>query len=458
MEINNQILCDFCFTPLDSNKKCPKCGLSEDSYHSDADLLPPKTNLIGKYIIGRTLGRGGFGATYLAYSSDKRCPVAIKEYFPNQIACRAKGETDVSIVSNDKYDIFQRGAKRFFDEAKLMSRFNGSDNIVNVYEFFNYNSTAYYSMEYLEGIDLKGYIEKRGGRISEAEAVKIMKAVGEALIMIHSTGMLHRDISPDNIFVCKDGKVKLIDFGSAKQVVGEQSQSLSVILKQGFAPHEQYQKDGKQGMWTDIYSLGATMYYAVTGIVPDDAMSRIQDPKLLFNSNKDISPIFAEIITKCMEIDIKKRYQSAVELVSKLNELDVPDVRLYKFEQPVYRNKHKWTGGDNMNWDNNDNNGQNSGNQQMDGQYQTPQQPYQPYQPPQMPPQTYMYSQQMQSKKDRSDLIKKIIVIVGVMFIIAMLVTVFIELMKPVAASEMLASLEPVCVFSEAGLEAYFLG
>ena len=114
MQIENLNLCDFCFTPMNSAGKCPKCGLTADTYHVDADLLPPGTELNGKYIIGRTLGRGGFGATYLSYSKDRRCPVAIKEYFPNQIVCRAKGETNVSIVSNDKNDVFQRGAKRFF--------------------------------------------------------------------------------------------------------------------------------------------------------------------------------------------------------------------------------------------------------------------------------------------------------------------------------------------------------
>ena len=452
MWINNVNLCDFCFTPLDSANKCPKCGLSVGSYHVDADLLPPGTNLIGKYIIGRTLGRGGFGATYLSYSSDKRHPVAIKEYFPNQIACRAKGETKVSIVSNDKHSIFQRGAKRFFEEAKSMSKFRGSDSIVDVYEFFYCNDTAYYSMEYLEGIDLKGYIEKRGGKISEPEAVKIMKAVGDALMVIHSTGMLHRDISPDNIFVCKNGKVKLIDFGSAKQVVGEQSQSLSVILKQGFAPYEQYQKGGNQGMWTDIYALGATMYYAVTGVIPDDAMSRIQNPTIEINPNLGISEKFVNIIDKCMKMNISERFQSAHELVVKLNEIAEPDVQLGQFEQSVYvnRNIKNLEGGSPMNWENND---QNNGNPQQwqgqpqEGTYQNNsqyQQPYQPQYPPQYPQsyqppyqQPYTPPYQPSAKKDKSDIVKKIIIIVGIAFIVAMLVTVFIELMKPAAAAEL---------------------
>lgn len=427
MRINNLNLCDFCFTPLNSANECPKCGLSADSYHMDADLLPPGTNLNGKYIIGRTLGRGGFGATYLSYSIDKRRPVAIKEYFPNQIACRAKGETNVSIVSNDKYGIFQRGAKRFFEEAKAMSKFHGSDSIVGVYEFFYCNNTAYYAMEYLEGIDLKGYVKKRGGRISEPEAIKIMKAVSDALVLIHSTGMLHRDISPDNIFICKDGTVKLIDFGSAKQVVGEQSQSLSVILKQGFTPYEQYQKGGNQGMWTDIYSLGATIYYAVTGEIPDDAVSRFQNPIITRSPELGISQKFVDIIDKCMRVKINERYQSAHELVVKLNEIIDPDVQLGQFEQSVYinRNMKILNGGAPMNWG--DQNETNNNPQQWQGdQFETMAQPGNTqYQPPYQPPYPPV-------KKDRSDLIKKIIIIGGTIFIVGMLVTVFVELMKPV--------------------------
>ncbi len=403
MWINNRNLCNYCFSPLDAGNRCRNCGLSTGEYRADADLLVPGTNLIGKYIIGKTLGRGGFGATYLAYSLNRQCPVAIKEYFPNQIACRARGEAKVSIVSGDKRDIFQHGAKRFYEEAKTVAKFNNSRNVVDVYEFFYANDTVYYSMEYLEGVDLKGYIEMKGGRVSEAAAIKIMKEIGEALIVIHSTGTLHRDISPDNIFICKNGEVKLIDFGSAKQVVGEQSKSLSVILKQGFAPYEQYQKGGNQGMWTDIYALGATMYYTLTGKIPDDAMSRAQNPEIKIDPKYGISPAFVNIIDKCMRMKINERFQSAHELLGKLYAMDSLDVTLW--DDPP-----------------------------------TPPIPPTPPVPP-TPPWGYPPSNDppplppMPQKKDRSGLIKGLIIGGGILFIVAMLVTVFIELVRQANAA-----------------------
>jgi len=321
-------VCDFCFSPVEAGKVCQKCGLSHENYNASAGLLMPGTNLMGKYIIGRALGRGGFGATYMAYSSDRRMPVAIKEFFPTGIAYRGKGEEKISIVSEDKLDGFKKGAARFFEEAKTISKFNTNKNIVSVYEFFHANDTVYYSMEYLDGIDLKGYAAKKGGRITPAEAVTVMKSVCEALVSVHSTGTLHRDISPDNIFVGTNGDVKLIDFGAAKQVISEQSQALSVILKQGFAPMEQYKKDGRQGMWTDLYAVGATIYYSLTGKVPDDAMSRMENPDVVFAPELNVPADFVRIIDKCMRVKIEERYQSALEVIDDLSRLSFPAVPL----------------------------------------------------------------------------------------------------------------------------------
>ena len=147
MDYKGMSLCDFCFEPVVPGTVCAKCGLTHESYHAEAGLLMPGANLLGKYIIGRVLGRGGFGATYLAYSSERNKPVAIKEYFPTGIANRAKGEESVSIVSDDKKKVFDKGAKRFFEEAKTIARFNTNKHVVSVYEFFYANNTVYYSME-----------------------------------------------------------------------------------------------------------------------------------------------------------------------------------------------------------------------------------------------------------------------------------------------------------------------
>ena len=340
MQYKGVTLCDYCFEAIRPGKFCPKCGLNKDRYHAEAGLLLPGSILLGKYIIGRVLGRGGFGATYLAYSTELERTVAIKEYFPANIAYRGEGQEIVSLLSNDKREIFEKGAKRFYDEAKTMSRFNLNENVVSVYEFFYANDTVYYSMEYLEGIDLKGYIEQKGGRLSQGEVMTIWKGVCDALIAVHSTQTLHRDVSPDNIFVCTDGNVKLIDFGAAKQVVGEQAQQkYSVVVKQGFAPAEQYQTNGNQGVWTDIYASAATMYFALTGTVPPDAINRMNDPDITFDPSLNINPVLAEIINKCLQLKIEDRYQSAVELMGALSEVDVPmePIGGSDYVQKIYR-------------------------------------------------------------------------------------------------------------------------
>ncbi|MCD8159207.1 MAG: serine/threonine protein kinase [Clostridiales bacterium] len=339
--------CDYCFEPLAApDAVCSKCGLTKEKYHTDIGLLEPGTNLMGKYIVGRVLGRGGFGATYLAFSSATGGRVALKEYFSTGLAQRSRGEKKVSIISADKHEVFSKGAKRFYEEAKIMSKFNHNENVVSVYEFFYTNETAYYSMEYLEGIDLKGYTARKGGRISQEEALSIMKGVVNALMVVHSTGTLHRDISPDNIYICTDGKVKLIDFGAAKQVVGEQSQSLSVILKQGFAPVEQYQKGGKQGFWTDIYALGVSIYYALTGRIPDDAMSRLEQPNIEFDPKINIAPEFKAVINKCLKIKINERYQSTVELSSALDNLNIKEAAIggNEFVETIYKGNAEGSG------------------------------------------------------------------------------------------------------------------
>ena len=326
MQFKGMNLCDFCFEKTPPGSVCQKCGLSHSTYRVEAGLLMPGAILAGKYVIGRLLGRGGFGATYLAYSGARNEVVAIKEYYPAGIATRNKGEEKISIVSDSKRAVFERGATRFLKEAKTMSRFNANKNVVSVYEFFYANDTAYYSMEYLHGIDLKEYTDRHGGRLREAEAVTIMKGICEALVAVHSTQTLHRDISPDNIYICTNGDVKLIDFGAAKQVVGGANRMYSVVLKQGYAPAEQYKTNGRQGVWTDLYATGASMYYAITGKPPLDAMNRVENPELSFGGAVGISRKFISIIRKCLQPRIEDRYQSALELLNDLNALPVQDV------------------------------------------------------------------------------------------------------------------------------------
>ncbi len=320
IELNGQYLCEKCFLPLtQQDEVCPHCkpGSNVELYLS---ALPEKTILQGRYIVGKVLGKGGFGVTYLCYDSKLEKRVAIKEYLPDSLIHRNSGETEVSFFSGEKEQSFLGGALKFYEEAKRVSRFNGNPNIISVYEFFYENNTAYYVMEYLVGEDLKHCIARHGGRIRETQAMFIAKQMCEVLFIVHSLGVLHRDISPDNIFICDDGTLKLIDFGAARQIIGEETNSLSVILKQGFAPLEQYQKHGNQGPWTDLYALGATLYYAITGNVIDDAMTRVTEDSLDMTG---ISPAFGDVLRFLLVVDIKHRCQSAVELKRMLDHIEI---------------------------------------------------------------------------------------------------------------------------------------
>lgn len=317
-KINDKCLCEHCFAQLSPKMKvCPYCSgaKNNDKYPT---ALAEGIILMGRYVVGRVLGKGGFGITYLCYDSKENRTVAVKEYLPDSLTHRNSGESNVVAYNDEREVHFKAGVKKFYEEAKLVSRFNGNPNIISVYEFFYENNTTYFVMEYLDGIDFKNYIFTHGGKISENEAVYILSHIADALMVVHSTGILHRDISPDNIFLCYNHDIKLIDFGAARQVVGEASKSLSVILKQGFAPLEQYQKHGKQGPWTDIYALGATMYFAVTGKLVDDAMSRLDDDALELSG---LSVGFAGILKRMLAVKIADRYQDVFAVKRDLSAL-----------------------------------------------------------------------------------------------------------------------------------------
>lgn len=240
--------------------------------------LQRNTGLIGRYVIQEVLGQGGFGITYLGIDKLYGNKVAIKEYYPQEIAMRkAQYEDVVTVTSIEEKNNYDKGKKRFLDEAQVMARFNKNEGIVKILDFFEANNTAYIVMEYLEGITLKQYLGKYGV-IQFRNLIEMMLPLLEALIEIHSQGLIHRDISPDNIMVQHNSKLKLMDFGAARDYTESGNKSLTVILKPGYAPPEQYQTHGVQGPWTDIYALCATIYKCLTGITPPDAIARGKVP------------------------------------------------------------------------------------------------------------------------------------------------------------------------------------
>lgn len=269
------MLCGECFAEIELGEKCPKCGYENVKSEKEVNSLDVGTILNERYVIGRVLGVGGFGITYKAFDSVLGHMVAIKEYLPNEFSTRVPTQAKVTIYTGDKREQFLAGQKRFVDEARKLAKFQHRDEIVHIFDFFDENNTSYIIMEFLDGKTLQEVLkEKEKNRIEVAEAVEYTVSILDALNEVHTAGILHRDIAPDNVFLTKDGKVKLIDFGAARYATTTHSKSLSVIIKQGYAPIEQYRSKGDQGPWTDVYGVAATLYKMITGITPEDSLER----------------------------------------------------------------------------------------------------------------------------------------------------------------------------------------
>ncbi len=274
--------------------------------------LPKNTVLAGQYIIIEVIGQGGFGITYKALDRKSGNNVAVKEYFPESMATRIPGQTDVSTYSGDRGDNYLYGKQCFMQEAETLAKFIGNENIVRIYSYFEEYGTAYFVMDFIEGTSLDEYIKHKGGKLEFKEAADILVPVMDALSAVHEKGIVHRDVSPDNIYITKEGIVKLIDFGAARQSLGDKSQSLDIILKHGFAPKEQYTRRGKQGPYTDIYALGATFYYALTGRRPPDALERIDEDEIIPPSTLGVklSRAAEEAILMALNIQPVERFQT----------------------------------------------------------------------------------------------------------------------------------------------------
>lgn len=288
---------------------CPLCGYRMQDKIDSTMYLAPGTQL-GKYLIGRVLGQGGFGITYIGRNMENEEIVAIKEYFPDGQIARTIQQT-VSVYTG-KEEAFEKGKIRFKYEADVLSQFGDFPGIVDYKDYFETNGTAYFVMEYVEGITFKDYIEQKGGTISFQEVVAILMPIMDALGEMHRHEIIHRDISPENIYITRDKHVKLLDFGAARYANSENNQSLSIILKHGYAPKEQYYTRGNQGPWTDIYAVAATAYYALTGMTPQSSLERLEEDKVAFPSRlgADIGPAEEQVLMTAMSIKEKDRYQN----------------------------------------------------------------------------------------------------------------------------------------------------
>ena len=278
----------------------------------DIHVLKKGKKLNNRYVIDEILGEGGFGITYSGQDELLAMKVAIKEYYPHGFVTRNNMYDEVITVTQTKYDdIFQKGKQKFLKEARSLARFNKEEGIVNVTDFFEENNTAYIVMEYLDGITLKEYL-KQNGVMSAQDVQELMTPLIRSLDAVHKSGLIHRDISPDNIMLLMNGKVKLMDFGAARDYTEAGEKSLSIVLKHGYAPEEQYRSHGIQGPWTDIYALSATMYKCITGITPAESIQRIIEDTVQPPSALGI-PIPSGMeyaLMKGLSISQKNRYQN----------------------------------------------------------------------------------------------------------------------------------------------------
>ena len=264
---------------------CPYCGYNPKTYSLFTYVLQPYTILHGRYLIGKALGAGGFGITYVAMDLVLEHKVAVKEFFVRGNMERdstTSSDVFVSGNSDSAKHIYYLEKDKFEAEAKTLARLDKMPGIVDVRDFFPENGTSYIVLEYLEGITLKDYVRKKGGRLDYREVLEMLHPLIRSLIELHRLGILHRDISPDNIMVMDDGSVKLFDFGGVRfqHKNPEDPVSQLIMKKSGFSPIEQY-TGSDQGGWTDEYALAATIYYCICGKVPPESISRASEKDTL---------------------------------------------------------------------------------------------------------------------------------------------------------------------------------
>lgn len=319
MEEQNR--CMRCMRAKDAQQDaCPSCGFSEKDFVPEKHHLQPHTILKGQYLVGCALGEGGFGITYIGWDMFLHIPVAIKEYFPAGVVIRDQGQHTVSVFAGKDEESFLQGRNSFFREAQKVARFDNNVGVVSVKNCFLENGTAYIIMEYISGINLGAYAEMHGGKLSFTETLKLLRTPILTLEELHQAQTLHRDISPENLMLSKDGKVKLIDFGSAMESDREKKTRV-LMVRAGYSPVEMYSSMGEDGPYSDVYAMAATIYKLITGVTPPPATDRLDNDPLVPPSAlgvKDITREQEEALLKGMAVQLKNRCQTMKEFYQKL--------------------------------------------------------------------------------------------------------------------------------------------
>ena len=314
--------CYSCFKEYDEEYDiCPFCGTEKIISPNDPIDLLPGTVLADRYILGETVGSGGFGIIYKAWDTKLETVIAVKEFFVSRLMTRAAGTKEV-IINKKSQKEFDYRKKRFLAEARNMAKFGTHRSIPNVFEFFEDNGTAYIVMELLYGQALNEYLQKVDGKVDQDFVILVANEVGKALISLHEKGIIHRDVAPDNVYICSDRdlKIKLLDLGAAK-LADTTDDVIDIILKPGYSPVEQYDNTKNIGTWTDVYALGATLYVMLTGVKPDESTNRKVDDTVVAPHDIDdtIPENLSNAIMKAMAVEKHMRFKTVDEFLKALN-------------------------------------------------------------------------------------------------------------------------------------------
>lgn len=325
-------LCMGCMENIeDQVTTCPYCGYDETTLRQESYYLDPGTVVGGKYIVGRVMGYAGYTIAYLGMDAEKNRKVMLKEYLPSDFSTRSEGEKEVTIYSGDALEQFEQGLTTFLNEANRIQHLENVPGIAKVYDCVAENDTGYVISEYVEGQTLKEVLDS--GRVfAPQEAKDFIAQILEGLRLVHPLDVIHCDISPETIMITNTGEIKLLDFGATRYVTTANSKSLAIILKQGYAPEEQYRSCGERGPWTDVYALAAVMYRMITGNVPDESVDRALMDELKEPSKLGISiPRNIEnAMMNALNVYQKDRTPSAEVFLKELNSPEVVRIQVKK--------------------------------------------------------------------------------------------------------------------------------
>ena len=321
-------LCPVCFQEAMEHGECRNCGYHAEESSAVKDYLAPFTILKEKYLLGKSLGQGGFGITYLAENMQSGLRCCIKEYFPSGLLQGRTPDGALILADEENRPEYEEGKQQFIEEACALQELRENISVVDILDFFEENGTAYFAMELIEGCNLRVFRKNHNPKQTLKMALQMLFLLGSSLAEVHRFGMIHGDISPENILITQDGEIKLIDFGAARSFrQGSDNKERKIYLKPNYAPYEQYTQKPCQGPWTDIYALAATFYFIVSGRKMLDALSRAKGASYppLHELCPAVSRQLSDVIDKALAFDYHDRYRRMLDFLDALEQVVRPE-------------------------------------------------------------------------------------------------------------------------------------